>query len=56
MIHKFKKIKILSLKSLIVASLPLENEEVLQSPRWCTHQVLNHSKWTKNEEDMRLEL
>jgi hypothetical protein len=56
MIPKFKKVRILSLKFLVVASLSLEYKEVLQSPRWCTHQVLNHSKRTKNEEDMRLEL
>ncbi len=27
-----------------------------KSLSWCTHQVLNHSKQTQNEEDMRLEL
>jgi hypothetical protein len=56
MIHKLKKVRILSLKSLIVASLPMEYKEVSQSPRWCTHHVLNHSKRTKNEEDIRQEL
>jgi hypothetical protein len=56
MIHKLRKVRILSLKSSITASLLLQYKEVLQSPRWCTHQVLNHSKWSKNEEDMRQEL
>jgi hypothetical protein len=51
-----KQIKISSLRFLIVASLPLEYKEVLLSPSWCKHQVFNHSKWTKYEEDMRLKL
>jgi hypothetical protein len=46
----------LSLKSSVVASLPLKYKEVLQSPRWRTHHVLNHSKQTKNEKDMGQEL
>jgi hypothetical protein len=57
MIHKLRKVRILSLKSSIVASLLLEyKKKFCKAPRWCTHQVLNHSKWTKNEEDMRQEL
>jgi hypothetical protein len=31
-------------------------KEVLQDLSWQTHQVLNHSKWIENEEDMVLEL
>jgi hypothetical protein len=46
----------LSLKSLIVTSLALECKEVLESPSWCTHHVLNHSKQTKNDKDMGLKL
>jgi hypothetical protein len=45
-----------SLRSFIVASLPLDYKEILESASWCTHQVLNHSKWTKNEEDTGLTL
>jgi hypothetical protein len=46
---EIEQIKILSLKSLIIASLPL-------SLSWRTHQIFNHSKWTKIEEDKGLEL
>jgi hypothetical protein len=50
-------IKILSLKSLIVGSLPLEYKKTLLSPNWHTHQFSNQSKLTQNKkEDMRLEL
>ncbi len=47
-----KQIMNSSLRFLIVASLSLEYKEVLQCLTWCTHQVLNHSKWTQNEKDM----
>jgi hypothetical protein len=56
MMSDLKQIKILSLKSLIIASLPVEYHKFLWSLSWCTHQILNHSKWTNNEEDMGLEL
>ncbi len=52
---ELKQIRISSLNSLIIASLPLE-KRVLQSPNWHTHQVLSHSKWTENDEDRGLEL
>jgi hypothetical protein len=41
---------------LIIASLLMKYKEILQSLSWCTHQHLNHSKWTKNEENMGLKL
>jgi hypothetical protein len=53
---QLKQIKILSLKSLVIASLLLEYKEFLQSPSWLAPQVLNHSKWIKYVEDMGLEL
>jgi hypothetical protein len=53
---QLKQIKILSLKSLVVASLLLKYEELLGSPNWLTPWVLNHSKWTKYVEDMGLEI
>jgi hypothetical protein len=52
---ELKQIRILSLKSLIVAFSSLECK-VLYRTSWCTHHVLNHSKQTKNEEDIGLEL
>jgi hypothetical protein len=51
-----EQIRVSSLKSLILASLPLKYKEVLQGLNWCTHQIWNQSKWTKNEEDTQLEL
>jgi hypothetical protein len=56
MMGEIEQIKILSLKSLIIASLPLKYKEVLQSLSWRTHQIFNHSKQTKFEEDKGLEL
>ncbi len=53
---QLKQITILSLKSLVVASLLLVYKEFLRSPSWLTPQVLNHSKQTKYGEDMGLEL
>jgi hypothetical protein len=47
------QLRILSLKSLIVASLALE---VLESPSWCIHKVFIHSKRTKSEEDIGLKV
>jgi hypothetical protein len=56
MMSDLKQIKILSLKSLTIASLLLEYNKFFEGLSWCTHQILNHSKWTNNEEDMGLEL
>jgi hypothetical protein len=53
---QLKRIKILSLKSLVVASLLLEYKEFLGRPSWLTPQVLNYSKGTKYVEDMGPEL
>jgi len=36
--------------------LPLEYKEILLILSWQIHQVFNHSIWTKNEENMRLQL
>jgi hypothetical protein len=55
MMSESKQIGSLSLKSLMIASLPLE-KTVLQSPSWHTHQLLNHSKRTENDKDRGLEL
>jgi hypothetical protein len=42
---------------LIIASLFLQYKENLVNPVvGCTHNVLNHSKQTQNEEDMELDL
>jgi hypothetical protein len=39
MMGELKQIKISSLKSLIVSSLPLEYKDVLKIPSWHTYQV-----------------
>jgi hypothetical protein len=45
MMGDLKQINILSLRSLIVvASLPLDYKEILESTSWCIHQVLNSFK------------
>jgi hypothetical protein len=44
---ELKQIRILSLKSMIIASLSLEYKEVLYSPTWRTHRVFNQLKQTK---------
>jgi hypothetical protein len=56
MMGELTHIKILSLKCLIIPSLLLKYKEFLESPNLRTHQVLNHSKQTKYEEDIGLEL
>ncbi len=51
--------EILSLKSLIVASLTLKYKEVLESPSLCTHQAFKSLKTNFKiyiKEDMKLEL
>jgi hypothetical protein len=44
MMDEQKLIKILSLKSLIVGSLPLQYKETLLSPNWHTYQFSNQTK------------
>jgi hypothetical protein len=54
---ELKHIKIFSLKSFVICIFVSEiQRSFVKLYSWHTYQILNHSKWTKNEEDIRLEL